>query len=68
MVAASELAKMGFEVHVYESGRGVGGRMSTRRGEAPVSSPACSAPLTSIHDIWGLSVDSFVKVEAVFSI
>mmetsp|Transcript_50953 Transcript_50953/g.94923 ORF Transcript_50953/g.94923 Transcript_50953/m.94923 type:complete len:414 (-) Transcript_50953:165-1406(-) len=35
MVAASELAKMGFEVHVYESGRGVGGRMSTRRGEAP---------------------------------
>lgn len=36
MVAASEMATLGFEVHVFESGRGLGGRMATRRGEAPV--------------------------------
>mmetsp|Transcript_16578 Transcript_16578/g.31747 ORF Transcript_16578/g.31747 Transcript_16578/m.31747 type:complete len:424 (-) Transcript_16578:115-1386(-) len=35
LVTASKLAKLGFEAHVFESGRGLGGRMSTRRGEAP---------------------------------
>lgn len=30
-IAASELAKKGFEVHIFEVARGLGGRMATRR-------------------------------------
>lgn len=36
LVCAEELSKQGFKVTVFEAGRGVGGRMATRRVDLEV--------------------------------